>query len=497
MFEILRSDLGGRIGVLTTNHGRVETPAYVPVLHPVKRDIPASEFRRLGFEMVITNSYLARRGLDGAPDIRDAIGFDGPVMTDSGGYQVLEYGDLDVTPEEIAEYEIAIGSDIAIPLDRPTGYGMPRDAAAEYVRRTLETSRRTLENSPDNGQIWAGPIQGGEHEDLVGMSARSLAGYGFEMLALGSPVEFMESYRYRMLARMIIAAREGMPPGVPLHLFGAGHPLTIPLAVALGCDTFDSASYVLYARQDRYITEDRTRHLAGMRYFSCSCGVCSAYAPQELLQEEPQSRTRLVSLHNLHAISAEVDRTKEAIHEGRLWEYVLKKMRSHPRLFEARDVVVENHRYLSGGTPQFKKGAVFLFSPEDQFRPEVVAYHDIVRRFRTGDSTLCLFGDGEAKPAYLSPAYSEARGALGDDGVQFCCYNPFLGPIPVELSDVYPAAHYVASRNRNPPEMFGQARETFRILFERNKFEVTYLPRDGFLEYALEGIATSKKYLKK
>ena len=87
------------------------------------------------------------------------------------------------------------------------------------------------------------------------------------MLALGSPVEFMESYEYKLLASMIITAKKQIPNNIPLHLFGAGHPLTIPLAVALGCDTFDSASYILYAKHDRYIEEDKTTHLADIKHF--------------------------------------------------------------------------------------------------------------------------------------------------------------------------------------------------------------------------------------
>ena len=78
------------------------------------------------------------------------------------------------------------------------------------------------------------------------------------MLALGSPVEFMESYEYRLLAQMIVSAKKQMPESVPLHLFGAGHPLTIPFAIALGCDSFDSASYMLYAKKLRYITDENT-----------------------------------------------------------------------------------------------------------------------------------------------------------------------------------------------------------------------------------------------
>ena len=497
MFEILETDLAGRIGLLTTNHGRVRTPAYVPVLHPARRDLPASKFKEMGFDMVITNAYLARKIHGSVQSIHDVIGFDGPVMTDSGGYQVLEYGDLDVTPEEIAEFERRIGSDIAIPLDRPTGYGLPGNVAADYVRHTLKVSRDTLRSSLENGQIWAGPIQGGEHDNLVRRSTRALVRYGFRMLALGSPVEFMESYRYGALAKMIISAREQMPPGMPLHLFGAGHPLTIPLAVALGCDTFDSASYILYAKQERYITEDRTRHLSEMRFFSCPCEVCSRHTPQELHQMDQTDRTRLISLHNLYAITSEVDRTREAIHEGRLWEYVFKKMRAHPKLYAARDILTANYKYLAVGTPRFKKGAVFLFDAEDQMRPEITAYQDIVRRFNTRKRRICFFCDEGAKPAYLSSLYAAARESVGNDDVQFCCYNPFLGPMPVEISDVYPAAHYVVGRQEYSPERFPRTKETFEILFQRNRFEITYLPADDFLEAMLDGITTKKIHIKK
>ena len=187
--------------------------------------------------------------------------------------------------------------------------GLPREKAARSVSHTLRVSRQTISagGRRDGGRIWAGPVQGGEHLDLVSRSARALARYGFGMLALGSPVEFMESYRFADLARMISAARSSMPAGMPLHLFGAGHPLTIPLAVALGCDTFDSASYMLYARQDRYMTCSATRHLADMAEFSCLCPVCSSRTPAELSAvRDGAERARLLGLHNLYAIGAEV-----------------------------------------------------------------------------------------------------------------------------------------------------------------------------------------------
>ena len=132
MFEITKCDLAGRIGILHTNHGKVETPAYVPVIHPVKQTIPTKKISEMGFSLVITNAYITRNRFGDEAvkhGIHKIIDFDGAVMTDSGGYQVLEYGDVDVSPDVMAEYETKIGTDIAIPLDKPTGYGLPKKKA--------------------------------------------------------------------------------------------------------------------------------------------------------------------------------------------------------------------------------------------------------------------------------------------------------------------------------------------------------------------------------
>ena len=162
---------------------------------------------------------------------------------------------------------------------------------------------QTLQDSEDNGQIWIGPIQGGEHFDLVEKSTKSLIKMGFKMLALGSPVEFMESYEFKLLAQMIKSAKKQMPHSIPLHLFGAGHPLTIPFAVALGCDTFDSASYMLYAKQDRYITEDGTRYLKDINVFPCNCEICSKYSPDELRQLDSSEKINQLAIHNIVYVS--------------------------------------------------------------------------------------------------------------------------------------------------------------------------------------------------
>lgn len=488
MFEITKCDLAGRIGILHTNHGKIETPAFVPVIHPVKQTIPAKKIGQMGFSLVITNAYITRNrfGEDAIKrGIHKIIDFDGAVMTDSGGYQVLEYGDLDVAPEIMAEYETNIGTDIAIPLDKPTGYGLPKKKAVSYVEHTLKISKQTLKKQTDGGPIWVGPIQGGEHMDLVKKSSKSLVEYGFKMLALGSPVEFMESYEYKLLAKMIVSAKKQIPTAIPLHLFGAGHPLTIPLAVALGCDTFDSASYMLYAKHDRYITEDRTMLLSKIPNFSCLCEVCSKFNPKELSSLNKEEKINNIALHNLYSIKSEVDRVKEAIHEGRLWEYVIKKARAHPKLFEAIDVFINNPNYFVKTTPKFKDSAILLFSKVDQFRPEIISYHNIVRKFRTKKRTLVIAGDSSRKPFYLSPEYAILEKKFSNqESVQFCQYSPFLGIIPLEISDIFPASHNVTARLEYRPEDFTIFEKTWKTFFEKNHFtKLYYDKRDDFLSF--------------
>ncbi len=488
MFEIKKSDLAARIGILHTNHGKIETPVYVPVIHPVKQTIPAKKIREMGFDLVITNAYITlnnhgdeavKRGIHGI------INYDGAIMTDSGGYQVLEYGKVDVGPKEMALFEQKIGTDFAIPLDRPTGYGLPKKKAIEYVNQTLKVSKETLDNSEKNGQIWLGPIQGGEHFDLVKKSTKSLVEYGFQMLALGSPVEFMESYQYKLLANMIITAKKQMPHSIPLHLFGAGHPLTIPFAVALGCDTFDSASYMLYAKHDRYIMEDGTMKLDEMKYFSCNCEVCSKFSPNEILSLGREEKIDKIALHNLYAIKEEVDKVKEAIHEGRLWEYAVKKARSHPKLFETIDVFTQNQQFFADTSPKFKEKAIFLFAKEDQYRPEVSAYHSTVRRFRSNKDAIVIVPDGAMRPFYLSAEYNLLKKKFKKEyeKIQFCQYNPFLGIIPLEISDLYPASHYEMSKISFSEEDFPEFTKTWKKFFANNSFKKAYIADDEFLKF--------------
>src|SRR5919106_3284163 len=315
-------------------------------------------------------------------------------MTDSGGYQVLEYGSINVKASTIAQFEKDIRSDICVPLDKPTGYGLDYHTARNHVEQTLTNAKDTLslvlENSNEseisrqNGAhepIWAGPVQGAEHFDLVRYSASKLDKMGYTIMALGSPVEIMETYEFSILAQMIASAKSVVPTK-PIHLFGAGHPLTIPLAVALGCDMFDSASYMLYAKDNRYMHANGTARLEDLTYLPCHCPVCNKYnSAKELLQNDKEIRTTEIAKHNLYILKTEITSVKQAIVDGRLWEYVIQKCRSHPKLRESVEIL-KNFELLREGTPLFKQRAIFFFDPIDQFRPEAVRFREMVSKFR-------------------------------------------------------------------------------------------------------------------
>ncbi len=430
-FEVKESDLLGRIGTLRVGGKSLETPYMFPVIHPVSQSVPTGDLKSMGFGGLMTNSYIihSRRRADAIDrGIHELLDFDGVFMTDSGGYQVLEYGDLELGYREVAEFQAQIGSEIAVTLDRPTGYPQKRSVAVETVEYSVRNAVSTLKEFGGRGTVWVGPVQGGLFPDLVRRSTRSLVASGFGFLALGSPVQVMENYMFADLVRMVMAARRAMPYSIPLHLFGAGHPLTMSLAVALGCDTFDSASYILFARTGRYMTRGGVLTLKAMKYLPCSCSVCTKHSVSGLLELEHAERTSLLALHNLNVLREELEACKEAISEGRLWDLVEERSIAHPRL---REAFLELSRYtddLAAGTPVMKERGLFVRSSVDLVRPEI----------RSAQKRLSLASRTGSKDALLTPIDGSRPGTRRKEGSDVYLHHPVLGPVPAELQFQYP-----------------------------------------------------------
>src|SRR5947208_8536878 len=302
-FQVHCKDLLGRIGTIKTKSGAFATPHMFPVLDPHHLILGKEFFGRVGIDAVMTNAYLLKRGRRGMDpvDVHGVLDYPGTVATYSGAYQILEYGHVGVTPEEIVTYQENINTDIGVILDVPTGFRSDTSRARWTVDETIRRADRALEVITRRDISWVGPVQGGVHLNEVERSAREMAKRDFAIYALGSPTELMETQRYDVLVDMIVAAKKALPKGKPLHLFGAGHPALFPFLVAMGCDLFDSAAYALYARTDRYLTSEGTSDIREMEEFPCLCETCRNATPRELLRAGKGKREYALSYHNLQA----------------------------------------------------------------------------------------------------------------------------------------------------------------------------------------------------
>jgi len=445
-FEVKETDLLGRVGVLRVGGKTLETPCLLPVVHPVNQAVSTEELRAMGFKGLMTNSYIIRsRRRDEAlrDGIHEMLGFDGVLMTDSGGYQVLEYGDLEVGYREVASFQAEIGSDLAVTLDKPTGYPQSRRAAEDSVDYSLRNAASTIREYGNRETVWMGPVQGGLYQDLVSKSAVSLWKAGFEFLALGSPVQVMKNYMFADLLKMIVAARRPIPYSVPLHLFGAGHPLTMALAVALGCDTFDSASYALFARNGRYMSHGGVLSLELMKYLPCSCPVCAKTSVRDLQEVDTRERAKLVATHNLYMLREEVEACKEAIAEGRLWDLVEEKSMAHPRLRDAFVELSKHRELLVGGTALLKDRGLMLRSEEDLKRPELVSAGKRLEGVLKGTSKKAvLLASWDAVPLGKKKRHGGAGPPGRSDTYRI---HPALGVYPAELDFVYPFTQFITA----------------------------------------------------
>ncbi len=456
-FEIRTKDLLGRIGLLHTNHGVVETPLLLPVVNPNSQLITPRELKsNFGFNALITNSYLVwkqfREEKD-VPKIHRLLDFDGVIMTDSGAYQILQYGDVEVQPAEIIGFQEKLDSDIAVILDVPTGQEVSKERAKWTVNETLRRADEALRLVTRRDILWVGPIQGGTFCDLITYSARETGKRDFAIHALGSPTPVMQQYRFDLLVDMIMAAKLNLPTDRPLHLFGAGHPMMFALAVALGCDIFDSASYALFARNGRYMTAQGTAKFEDLVYFPCSCPTCHGRSPEELRKLLPTDRERFLASHNLNSCLNELQTIKQAIVDGRLWELVESRSRNHPALQRAFNRMLYYVKNLERETPIRKRKGPFVTTVESLNRPEIQRYQErLLDRYEPPPRAkrVLLLPEEYLKPFQDIPTQVSLLQKIEKrSDVHICSYGLTFAVVPYELLDVYPLSQTEDSLSPN------------------------------------------------
>ncbi|OKY78164.1 MAG: Queuine/archaeosine tRNA-ribosyltransferase TGT [Candidatus Methanohalarchaeum thermophilum] len=368
-FEIKRKDFGGRIGSLELGDWEIETPTIMPVVNPNLETVSIEDIRDVGADILITNSYiiyknekLRERVLK--EGLHDFLGFDGPIMTDSGAYQLSVYGDVEVTSQEILNFQEEIGSDIGVPLDIPTSPDATRDKAEKDLAETMDRLRSIGEFDDLNV---AGPVQGASYGDLRSKAANQVSEIGFDLYCIGGVVPIMESYDFEKLAQVVIPTKKNLPVNKPIHLFGAGHPMIFSFAVALGCDLFDSAAYALFAKRGKYITVRGTWDVGEMEYLPCSCPVCSNAGAEDLVDDKEK-----LAKHNLYVTFREINTVKESIRRGELFELVSERSRAHPSLLSGLMKALDEENWFEKFAPVSKKNAFFYCGEESLKRPELL-----------------------------------------------------------------------------------------------------------------------------
>jgi 7-cyano-7-deazaguanine tRNA-ribosyltransferase len=454
-FEVRNRDMLARLGRIKTKSGIIETPILLPVINPAVQLIsPKTMGKELGCKALITNAYILKKQKNGEAvgnAIHKLLDFDGVIMTDSGAYQILVYGKVDVTPSEIVHYQEQISTDIGTILDIPTNWDTTKEHAKHTVDETIKRARQLEKVKTRDDILWVAPIQGGRYLDLVTYSAKQVGELPVQIHALGSPTTIMEQYLFDTLVEMILTAKMNTPPQRPFHLFGAGHPFMFALAIALGCDMFDSAAYAIYARQNRYMTEYGTARLDKLEYFPCSCPVCAKSTPKDMMYMPQQQRLVALAKHNLYSSFTELKRIKQTIIEGRLWEYLEARAHAHSALRQALKRVKKYEKYIEHYSPVVKKSGLFFFSNLGLMRPEIVRYRKrLEERYLPPREAkiLILLPLSSKRPFHktreVKSLIRKIRQKFPEKHALFhiCIYVAPFGIIPLELDEVYPLSQH-------------------------------------------------------
>ena len=350
-FTVSHRDGAARRGRLELAHGAVDTPAFMPVgtYGTVKAMSPA-ELREVGAQIVLGNTFhlwlrpgievIARHG-----GLHGFMGWDGPLLTDSGGFQVFSLGALRkiseegvrfaspingdrllLTPEESMRVQRALDADIAMVLDECTPHPATHRQAEKSMQLSLRWAERSREAFRDSRNALFGIVQGGVYEDLRDASLEGLTRIGFDGYAIGGlAVGEPAAARERILAHT--APR--LPAERPRYLMGMGTPEDIILAVRAGIDLFDcvlptrnARNGWLYTRRgDVKIRNARWRDDARALDESCACYACRHFTRAYLHHLQKANEilgARLNTLHNLHYYQALMRELRDAIEGARL-----------------------------------------------------------------------------------------------------------------------------------------------------------------------------------
>jgi queuine tRNA-ribosyltransferase len=355
-FELLATDGGARTGRLTTPHGVVRTPAFMPVgTAGAMKGMHWREVREAGADIVLGNTYhlMLRPGAEriaALGGLQKFTGWNGPMLTDSGGFQVMSLSDLrkvsenavtfrshidgakvELSPERSIEVQRFLGSDIAMQMDECVRLPAERDDIERAMRLSLrwaERSKRAFESAPE-GYMLFGIVQGGDvpqlrHASAEGLVAIGFHGYAIGGLAVGEPQAVMLA--------MIDETAPALPSDRPRYLMGVGTPDDILEAVKRGIDMFDCVMPTRSGRTGLAFTRFGELNMRNARHGEdvqpidprCACPACQGYSRgyiHHLVKSQEILGSMLLTWHNLHYYQELMAGLRGAIEAGGLAEF--------------------------------------------------------------------------------------------------------------------------------------------------------------------------------
>jgi queuine tRNA-ribosyltransferase len=362
--RIQAEDGAARRGVLAMRAGAVDTPTFMPVgTQASVKSLTPREVRETGAQIILNNAYhlYLRPGVEIVErmgGMHRFQGWDGGILTDSGGYQIFSLSSLHtvgeealvfrshidgsehvMTPEKAIEVQTRLGADIMMSFDQPVPWGATREQTVEAMHRTHRWAARGLAAwQPESGQALFGIVQGGFEDDLRRESAQALTaldfpGYSIGGLSVGEPKERM----WEMLA----ATLPLLPADRPRYLMGVGMPGDLVRAVRLGVDMFDCVLPTRMGRNGTALTWEGRLNLYNARFTAdtgpldprCTCTVCATFARgylRHLLKAGEILALRCLSYHNLAFYQQVMAAMREAIIAGTLDAWAADFLRIYP-----------------------------------------------------------------------------------------------------------------------------------------------------------------------
>ncbi|MDD4980334.1 MAG: tRNA guanosine(34) transglycosylase Tgt [Candidatus Omnitrophica bacterium] len=370
MFKLIHQDKNAkaRLGKLNTARGDIDTPCFMPVgTQGTVKALSPQELKESGAQIVLSNAYhlFLRPGtgiIKKAGGLHNFMSWPGPILTDSGGYQIFSLALLRkvsdegvefqshidgqkhfLTPEEVIRIQDDLGSDIIMPLDECVHYPSSRDQAEVAMKRTLDWAKRskavigyrlsanTKHQTPNTKHqtLLFGIVQGATYEELRRECSERLIALGFDGYAIGGvSVGEPKNLSYNIVNFTV----NFLPEDKPRYLMGVGTPKDIVEAVGLGIDMFDCVVPTRYGRNGTAFTSEGKLVVRNAPFAEdfrpldkeCSCYACKNFSRsylRHLFNTEEILGLRLVSLHNIHFYLELMRRVREAIAEDQFEEF--------------------------------------------------------------------------------------------------------------------------------------------------------------------------------